>query len=266
MKKLTIFESSIIGLFVGVIVSTYITFLDSNGGFIGNILGGVSLLPVLNSFNVSVNDSLIITFVFVVAVFTLYGLIAGLIMKFTGKVPTAVIVLILIIFPVSVFFEQKISSPVANAMPVAPPFVATVIHAIPKVAAPEQYFGNEVVGDLNADGKDDVAFIITRNDPDRGILYYLTASLKTEVGHTGTNLIFIGNKVEPKRIGIEDGVIFVEYLDHSIKNSTTTRDFFAKVENGELKEVKISVGGLVGRSPDSENNSSTTTAATSTKR
>ena len=43
-----------------------------------------------------------------------------------------------------------------------------------------RYFGNEVVKDLNGDGRKDVAFLLTQDSGGSGTFYYVVAALNTE--------------------------------------------------------------------------------------
>ncbi len=247
MKKFTIFESAIIGLLVGVVVSAYVLFLTNTGGFVGTILGWVSLLPLAHAFNFPADMFLVCSFLFVVCVYVLYGVILGFIVKKMEKRSITLIVLI-ILLPISVCFEQwmcvrnkKISEDVSES--------ASVSNSIFVPKPIEQYFGTEAYGDLNGDGKNDVAFIIPRNDGTNNTVYYVAAAMKSQNGHTGTNLLFLGSKVLPRKLTIENSVIIVDYNNDTDKTSTTTKQMYAQVIDGILKQV-ASLG--------EENNATTT--------
>jgi len=231
MKKFTIFESSIIGLFIGVIASTYLVFLNSTNAFVGKILSWISLIPVLNLFNISFDKTLFIPFTFIIAVYTIYGLIIGIIIKKRDKIPAVITGLVLLLI-ISIGVEQGGNLIIQNKSPEYDnSYEASVIKTISKT--PEQYFGEEAVGDLNSDGKNDVAFIIPRDDDKEGTIYYMAAALKDGKGHTGTNLIFLGNKIEPQKIYIENGTISVE---------SSTKKIYAQVIDGKLEQIKTPVG------------------------
>ncbi len=231
MKKLSVFETSIIGFFIGVIAAAYLVFKIGSDGFVGNLLNWLSLHSVFNSFNVPEGQMLPAFFIFTVIVFTVYGLIIGLIIK---KLDTSKFILIpLALLLVGVIFEQNSNKAQIVLVTDVPYTPAAALHAVAQ-QTPKQYFGNEVIGDLNADGKDDVAFVIHRKDEDRGMLYYLTAAIESEAGKTGTDLIFLGNKVNPQSISITNGTINVVF---TTGNSTTTENFYAQVINGNLEKI-----------------------------
>ncbi len=226
MKHLTTFENGIIGFFVGVLISTYLLFLSSTDAFIGNIISYVSLRPLFNLIHVSENYAFLAQFIFYIVIYIIYAIIIGLIIRLTNKTKTVVLSLALLI--VAGAFEQIF---ISTKMPVVEINTNYQLARILKPATQEsqQYFGMEANGDLNQDGKDDIAFLIHRNDTDRGILYYLTSAIQGENGKLGTNLIFLGDKIKPNKLTIQDGFIIVNIT----KNSSST-DLYAKIEDGQL--------------------------------
>lgn len=101
-----------------------------------------------------------------------------------------------------------------------------------------QYFGKEARGDLNGDGKEDIAFLIPRNDDGKDPIYYMAAALAGEKGYVGTNLIFLGSKVEPKELTIGRGAATLLYMDRTNKTATSTKTLYAEVKDGVLKQIK----------------------------
>lgn len=78
-----------------------------------------------------------------------------------------------------------------------------------------RYFGNEAFGDLNRDGKDDVAFLLTQNSGGSGTFFYVVVALQTGTGYQGTNAILLGDRVAPQTTSIENGAIIVNYADRN---------------------------------------------------
>jgi hypothetical protein len=243
MKHLTLLESSIVGFFVGVVASTYVLFLEGTGAYISPILYFVSLRPLIEFISLPETVFYIVEFLCILAVYTIYGCIAGILIRKSMKNKIFVWIIFLLFIGI-VVFQQITGSAPASPSPV---YSSTDIsHALAqknKVKANEQYFGSEVAGDLNGDGISDVAFVISRADPERGTLYYIVTALAGEKGHTGTNLLFLGDKAEPQVISITDGIVGVSYIDRSNKTSTSTQYFYAQVLDGKLEQINITGKG-----------------------
>jgi hypothetical protein len=224
MNKITIFESSIIGLFIGVIVAAYLTFLTSVEGFISMPLSFLSWTPVLKMIPIPENYLLVASFVFCVAVFTLYGSLVGSLLKKNTKVGIFAVIILIAMGGWAIAAQYNAPLPLP---PIPTTLVsATVINREPKT--PKPYFGTEAFGDLDGDSKDDVAFLITRNDEDMPTMYYLSSALEIDGGHKGTNLIYLGEKMHPKSLVISGGVIAITY-DEALR--------YAQVIGGKLVEV-----------------------------
>lgn len=235
MKKLSIFETSIIGLLVGALVSTYISFLNGTEAYVGKILNLISLKPLSQIFFEKINlteyQIFYAFFVFVILVFIIYGVIFGLILNKLNRGRLLIIPLVLL--GIGAFFEQTSERAKMTIKTSEIPYVASAIKATPKKVL--QYFGTEALGDLDGDGTDDVAFITSRNFKDGNIAYYLCAAITSDKGKTGTNQIYIGEKIQGQEVTVENSVINVKY---SNENSTTTENFYAQIIDGNLEETK----------------------------
>lgn len=60
------------------------------------------------------------------------------------------------------------------------------------------YFGNELVRDINGDGKDDVVFLLTQSTGGSGLFYYVVAAIATNEGYRGSHGILIGDRIAPQ--------------------------------------------------------------------
>lgn len=232
MKRLTLFESTIVGFLLGIVVATYLAFVMGTAGYMGNILSWLSLRPLLNVLIIPDTYFLIVSFIFFVVVYTIYGVAIITLAKRNLK-SLWIIIPFMVVLIVLIFFEQKKAPARQPEVPTSnnTPIVRTVEKPL------EQYFGMEGRGDLNGDEKEDVAFIISRKDDDRGTLYYLSAALKSEKGYTGTNLFFLGDKIEPQEISIASGLISITYIDPAVSPATTSL-MLAQVTDGVLKKIE----------------------------
>jgi hypothetical protein len=106
-----------------------------------------------------------------------------------------------------------------------------------------KFFGDETVGDLNSDGRPDVAFILTQDNGGSGTFYYVAAALATTTGYQGTNAIFLGDRIAPQSTQIQGGEAVVNYADRNpgepfaAQPSVGVTKYF-KIVDGNLTEVK----------------------------
>lgn len=102
-----------------------------------------------------------------------------------------------------------------------------------------RYFGNEAFGDLNGDGKEDVAFLLTQNSSGSGTFYYVVAALVTDSGYQGTNAIFLGDRIAPQTTTIENGMVIVNYSDRKADEPFTTPPSVAMTKYFKIMEGKL---------------------------
>jgi len=106
-----------------------------------------------------------------------------------------------------------------------------------------KYFGNETIGDLNSDGIDDTAFIMTQELGGSGTFYYIAVALGSKNGFIGKNAILLGDRIAPQTTEIKDGEIIVNYADRAIGEPMTTKPSvgvskYLKIINGSLQIAK----------------------------
>lgn len=85
------------------------------------------------------------------------------------------------------------------------------------------FFGNEATGDLNNDGKPDVAFLLTQSGGGSGTFYYVVVALKTAQGYRGTNAVLLGDRIAPQTTEIRDGRLIVNYADRKAGEPMTAQ-------------------------------------------
>ncbi len=91
-----------------------------------------------------------------------------------------------------------------------------------------KYFGNELVTDLNNDGRDDIVFLITHQPGGSGTFYYAVAALNTENGYTGSQGYFLGDRIAPQTTELSQNprhknVVVVNYADRNPGEPMTTQ-------------------------------------------
>ena len=70
-------------------------------------------------------------------------------------------------------------------------------------------------GDLNGDSKDDAVVLLARSGPGSGVFIYAAAYVSGPVKYKGTNALFIGDRISPTSVSINNGVATVNYLDRN---------------------------------------------------
>ncbi len=97
-----------------------------------------------------------------------------------------------------------------------------------------RYFGNELVTDLNDDGRDDVVFLVTQDSGGTGIFYYVVAALNTEWGYVGSeDAVLLGDRIAPQtteesRNPRHVNVFVVNYADRGFDDPMTTPPYVGK--------------------------------------
>ena len=232
MKSFKFIESSIIGLLIGVVVSVYILFMDTIGRDFGSILKTISLTHIVEYFPQNYKNSIIINFLFYIVVYTIYVVLFNFLFKIHKK--SGIVLSVLLIPLIGISIVQQIDSfkkPLVLENSIVESGSLSANQVIKK------YFGDEVKGDLNNDMRDDVAFLIKRNDGDeRGDIYYLSASLKTDEGYEGLNLMYIGEKINIDKLEIREGIITVFYKEDI--QSEEIVQYKAKVNEKILTQVE----------------------------
>jgi len=83
-------------------------------------------------------------------------------------------------------------------------------------------FGQPVFGDLDRDGGQDAAMLLTQDSGGSGTFYYVAAALNRHGTYTGTNAIFLGDRISPQNIVIQNGMIIANYADRKPEEPMTT--------------------------------------------
>ena len=79
-----------------------------------------------------------------------------------------------------------------------------------------RYFGNEVRKDLDGDGREDVAFLLTQETGGTGVFYYVVAALASETGYRGSQGLLLGDRIAPETAESgRDRILIVNYADRA---------------------------------------------------
>jgi hypothetical protein len=101
-----------------------------------------------------------------------------------------------------------------------------------------RYFGNEVKHDLNDDGREDVALLLTQETGGSGTFFYVVAALNTPAGYVGSDAVLLGDRIAPQTTHMDEGqtskgttrqnVIVVNYVVRLPGEPFTTRPSLGK--------------------------------------
>jgi hypothetical protein len=79
-----------------------------------------------------------------------------------------------------------------------------------------RYFGNEVSHDVDGDGIEDMAFLITQETQAGNEYFYLVAALKRENGYVGSQAVLIGDRIKPQSTDVGEGrSVIVNYVEEA---------------------------------------------------
>lgn len=95
-----------------------------------------------------------------------------------------------------------------------------------------RYFGNELRTDLNGDGREDIAFVLTQEGGGSGTFFYAVAALNTEEGYVGSDGYLLGDRIAVQSTD----------LSSNPRHSNVVVFNYAERVSGEPMSVTPSVG------------------------
>jgi hypothetical protein len=75
-----------------------------------------------------------------------------------------------------------------------------------------RYLGKMVHGDLTRDGKEDVAYFVTRDGPGSGRFYYVVAAINGKNGYKTTNAFLVGDRINPQSLHINSNELQANFV------------------------------------------------------
>lgn len=96
-----------------------------------------------------------------------------------------------------------------------------------------RYFGNQLLTDLNGDGVEDVAFILTQETGGSGIFYYAVGAVMTDGGYIGTDGYLLGDRIAPQSTNVSPNprhknVVVFNYVDRALDEPMTAQPSIGK--------------------------------------
>lgn len=83
-------------------------------------------------------------------------------------------------------------------------------------------FGEPVYGDLDADGDEDAAILLSYSSGGSGVFYYAVLALNTAGIYTSTNVLLLGDRIAPQTVEIHDGRAVYNYAIRRADEPMTT--------------------------------------------
>jgi len=110
-----------------------------------------------------------------------------------------------------------------------------------------EYFGNEVMADLNGDGSEDVVFLLTQSTGGTGTFFYVVAALNTEAGWQGSGGFLLGDRISPQTTELSQNpshqnVIVVNYAELGPDQAMTEQPTMSKSVWLKLDTQSMSFG------------------------
>ncbi len=96
-----------------------------------------------------------------------------------------------------------------------------------------RYFGNDIKTDLDGDGREDVAFILTQERGGSGTFFYGVGALNTERGFVGSEAYLLGDRIAPQNTSLSPNaqhkqVVVFNYADRASGEAMTVQPSVGK--------------------------------------
>ena len=96
-----------------------------------------------------------------------------------------------------------------------------------------QYFGNELKTDLDGDGREDIAFILSQSGGGSGTFFYAVAALNTVNGVVGSDGYLLGDRIAPQSTNVsmnpkQKFVVVFNFADRAVGEQMTAQPSVGK--------------------------------------
>ena len=103
-------------------------------------------------------------------------------------------------------------------------------------------FGELTLGDVNGDGQNDAALILTQDGGGSGTFYYLAVAYSSSTGIVGTNALLLGDRVAPQTLEIKNGMVIANYATRKPDEPMSTApsvgvSLYAAMRGGVLTDI-----------------------------
>ncbi|MFZ2167505.1 MAG: hypothetical protein WAV50_01395 [Minisyncoccia bacterium] len=117
-----------------------------------------------------------------------------------------------------------------------------------------RYFGNELKTDLDGDGREDVAFLLTQERGGSGTFFYAVAALNTDRGYRGSDGYLLGDRIAPQSTNVSSNprhkyVVVFNYAERAPGEPMTARPSFGKSAYLKIDPITMQWGIVI---PDFE--------------
>lgn len=104
-------------------------------------------------------------------------------------------------------------------------------------------YGKPVLGDLDGNGREDAALFLEHDPGGSGTFYYVACAIAKNGDYAGTNAVLLEDRVVPRSIQIQNGVIIVHYDyrrpdEPMVTPPSVAKTVYLKLKAGRLESTE----------------------------
>ncbi|MEN8809103.1 MAG: hypothetical protein ABF291_16615 [Desulfobacterales bacterium] len=107
-------------------------------------------------------------------------------------------------------------------------------------------WGQPVYGDMDGDGDEDTAVLLTHDPGGSGTFYYVAAAVSVDGRYQGTNAVLLGDRIAPTDIEIRNGGIVVNYAGRRPEEPMSATPSVDKTTVLFLEKNQLNEGTTIG--------------------